>query len=206
MTIIWDDDIQEDPEIAPNIDAHGDLNKEIAPPKSADASNEAPATIETFSEKNNDVAANTYLLFEAAFITYALPLYAIQETIKIPPISPLPGASDYFLGIINLRGVATSVIDFGRLNGCAPCRIKEKTSIIILNIPKMAIGIMVDNTHDLVFWNENEIDRKLGLCKNENSGIIYGIGQHDGKQATVIDLEFFLNSDQFCARNNTVVA
>ena len=50
----------------------------------------------------------TYRLGEE---TYGINVMQVQEVLRYTEIAPVPGAPDYVLGIINLRGNVVTVID-----------------------------------------------------------------------------------------------
>jgi purine-binding chemotaxis protein CheW len=49
--------------------------------------------------------------FRLADETYGINVMQIQEVLRYTEIAPVPGAPDYVLGIINLRGNVVTVID-----------------------------------------------------------------------------------------------
>lgn len=52
-----------------------------------------------------------WVTFSLADETYGINVMQVQEVLKMTEIAPVPGAPDYVLGIINLRGNVVTVVD-----------------------------------------------------------------------------------------------
>ena len=52
--------------------------------------------------------------------TYGINVMQVQEVLRYTEIAPVPGAPDYVLGIINLRGNVVTVIDTRSRFGLPP--------------------------------------------------------------------------------------
>ena len=52
-----------------------------------------------------------WVTFQLDRETYGINVMQVQEVLRYTEIAPVPGAPDYVLGIINLRGNVVTVID-----------------------------------------------------------------------------------------------
>jgi len=52
-----------------------------------------------------------WVTFQLENETYGINVMQVQEVLRYTEIAPVPGAPDYVLGIINLRGNVVTVID-----------------------------------------------------------------------------------------------
>ncbi|OQA54807.1 MAG: purine-binding chemotaxis protein [Euryarchaeota archaeon ADurb.Bin294] len=90
--------------------------------------------------------------FELYDERYAMDIGMVREVVEMLPITPLPRTPPYIIGIINLRGEVTHVIDLAVLLGE---RIKkDRTGQKIIIVPPDAahgdhIGIIVDNVRSV---------------------------------------------------------
>ncbi|MCA1917238.1 chemotaxis protein CheW [Methanospirillum hungatei] len=90
--------------------------------------------------------------FELSGARYAMDIGMVREVVEMLPITPLPKTPPYIIGIINLRGEVTHVIDLAVLLGE---RIKKDRSgqKIIIVPPDAAhgehLGIIVDNVRSV---------------------------------------------------------
>ncbi|HET8706494.1 MAG TPA: chemotaxis protein CheW, partial [Pseudomonadales bacterium] len=75
---------------------------------------------------------------------YGINVMQVQEVLRYTDIAPVPGASDYVLGIINLRGNVVTVIDTRLRFGLMPGEINDNTRIVIIETQRNVVGILVD--------------------------------------------------------------
>jgi len=82
----------------------------------------------------------TYRLGEE---TYGINVMQVQEVLRYTEIAPVPGAPDYVLGIINLRGNVVTVIDTRARFGLPPTEITDNTRIVIIESDEQVVGILL---------------------------------------------------------------
>lgn len=90
--------------------------------------------------------------FELNEERYAIDISMVREVVEMQPITPLPRTSPYVIGIINLRGEVTHVIDLAILLGQRPRKDRSGQKIII--IPSDVthgehVAIIVDNVQSV---------------------------------------------------------
>ena len=61
----------------------------------------------------------------------------------------VPGASPWFLGVINLRGELRPIVDLGRLLGSYENADQDSGFVLVIRRPGREIGLRVDNIDDL---------------------------------------------------------
>ena len=100
-----------------------------------------------------------YVTFRLDDETYGLNVMQIQEVLRYTEIAPVPGAPDYVLGIINLRGNVVTVIDTRRRFGLADSEVTDATRIVVMESANQVMGILVDSVAEVVYLKASEIDR-----------------------------------------------
>ncbi|MDD1728291.1 MAG: chemotaxis protein CheW [Methanospirillum sp.] len=90
--------------------------------------------------------------FELNEERYAIDITMVREVVEFQPVTPLPKTPPYVIGIINLRGEVTHVIDLAILLGQRPKKDRSGQKIII--IPSDVtngehVGIIVDNVQSV---------------------------------------------------------
>ena len=90
--------------------------------------------------------------FELNNERYAIDITMVREVVEMLPITPLPRTPPYVIGIINLRGEVTHVIDLAILLGERPK--KDRSGQKIMIIPSDVthgdhVGIIVDNVQSV---------------------------------------------------------
>jgi purine-binding chemotaxis protein CheW len=137
-----------------------------------------------------------YLSFILQEELYGIELFSVKELIRIPDVSRIPGMPDYMKGVINLRSKIIPVIDLRLRFGLAEQAYDDRTSVIIVEIPKdnemQLCGFVADTAKEVLKISSENISPPDCL---QLDGIEYlkGIGNVDG------DLIRLLNADRIIA-------
>ncbi len=86
--------------------------------------------------RSEDMAVASWLAVESAENRYLLPLAQAGEIFPWTFVQPVPYTQDWFLGVANLRGGLTGVVDLARLLGVPLVRTEQalgETSLLSLN-------------------------------------------------------------------------
>ncbi|WP_455380900.1 chemotaxis protein CheW, partial [Acidihalobacter prosperus] len=112
------------------------------------------------SDNNQDIQDDVLqcVTFELNGETYALDVMRVQEVLKVGEISPVPGAPEYVLGIINLRGKVVTVIDARLRLGLPYAESTEANRIIVLEAAGQDVGILVDSVAEVIQIPRSDID------------------------------------------------
>ena len=76
--------------------------------------------------------------------TYGVDIFVVREIVKAQEITTVPGASDYVLGIINLRGKIISVVDLAQRLGLGESKIDRGSRILVVDLDGFTVGFLVD--------------------------------------------------------------
>lgn len=101
-------------------------------------------------EKSNDEVLQ-WVTFQLEEETYGINVMQVREVLRYTEIAPVPGAPDYVLGIINLRGNVVTVIDTRSRFGLMQGEITDNTRIIVIESERQVIGILVDSVAEVVY-------------------------------------------------------
>lgn len=128
---------------------------------------------------------------------YGVNVMQVQEVLRYTEIAPVPGAPDYVLGIINLRGNVVTVIDTRMRFGLEPESVTESTRIVIIEAEKQVIGILVDSVAEVVDLNSADIDPAPNVGTEESAKFIKGVSNRDDELLILIDLNKLLSDDEW---------
>ncbi|MCG6368634.1 chemotaxis protein CheW, partial [Vibrio fluvialis] len=142
-------------------------------------------------EKSNDEVLQ-WVTFQLEEETYGINVMQVREVLRNTEIAPVPGAPDYVLGIINLRGNVVTVIDTRSRFGLMQGEITDNTRIIVIESERQVIGILVDSVAEVVYLRSSEIDSTPSVGTDESSKFIQGVSNRDGKLLILVDLNKFL--------------
>ena len=127
--------------------------------------------------------------------TYGINVMQVQEILRYSEIAAVPGAPDYVVGIINLRGNVVTVIDTRSRFGLMPAEITDNSRIVI--IEKQVIGILVDSVAEVVYLKKSEMEPAPHVGTEESSQFIQGVCNRDNGLLILVDLNKLLSDDEW---------
>jgi purine-binding chemotaxis protein CheW len=128
--------------------------------------------------------------------TYGMNVMQVQEVLREVEVAPVPGAPDYVLGIINLRGNVVSVIDARTRFGLQPKESDEMSRIIVIEAQQQILGILVDSVAEVVDIEHDEIDTAPNVGNAETSKYIDGVVSRGEKLLILVDLNKLLTQSE----------
>ena len=143
-----------------------------------------------------------WVTFQLEKEVYGVNVMQVQEVLRYTEIAPVPGAPDYVLGIINLRGNVVTIIDTRMRFGLSPAEITDNTRIIMIEVDKQVVGILVDRVSEVVDLYQHEIDPAPNVGIDANSKFIKGVCYRNDCLMILIDLEKLLTDDEWQEINN----
>lgn len=148
------------------------------------------ATVLKENHRNNvDKRSGKYLTFFLAGEEYGVEILKVQEIIECMPITPVPLASRYILGVINLRGKIHPVMDIKMKFGMGQAQITEESCIIVINASGIMMGMLVDKVSEVVNIDSREIDDAPSFGADINTDYLLGIGKAGGRVSLLLDIE-----------------
>ena len=138
-----------------------------------------------------------WVTFQLENETYGINVMQVQEVLRYTEIAPVPGAPEYVLGIINLRGNVVTVIDTRSRFGLPSGDVSENSRIVIIEAEKQVIGIMVDSVAEVVYLRSSEIDAAPAVGTEERAKFIQGVSNRDGQLLILVDLNKLLSDEEW---------
>ncbi|MBM7036307.1 chemotaxis protein CheW [Vibrio ulleungensis] len=154
------------------------------------------AELEVRKDQVNDEVLQ-WVTFQLEDETYGINVMQVREVLRYSEIAPVPGAPDYVLGIINLRGNVVTVIDTRSRFGLMQGEITDNTRIIVIESDSQVIGILVDSVAEVVYLRSSEIDTTPSVGTDESAKFIQGVSNRDGKLLILVDLNKLLSDDEW---------
>ncbi len=138
-----------------------------------------------------------WVTFNLAGETYGVNVMQVQEVLRYSEVAPVPGAPDYVLGIINLRGNVVTVIDTRDRFGLEPGEITDSTRVVIIEAERHVIGIMVDSVAEVVYLRQSEIETAPNVGNDESAKFIQGVCHKNGELLILIELDKLLTDHEW---------
>jgi len=134
--------------------------------------------------------------------TYGVNVMVVKEVLKFQDIAPVPGAPDYVMGIINIRGTVISVINTRRRFGLHDREPDDNTRLVILEIGKHVLGIVVDSVAEVVYLRGSEIETAPQVNKDETARFITGVCHREDQLLILVELDKLLTEEELAELDN----
>ncbi len=128
---------------------------------------------------------------------YGINVMQVQEVLRYTEIAPVPGAPDYVLGIINLRGSVVTVIDTRLRFGLKTTEVTDNTRIVIIESDSQVVGILVDAVAEVVYLRQSEIETAPNVGNEDNAKFIQGVCHKDNTLLILVDLEKLMSEAEW---------
>lgn len=138
-----------------------------------------------------------YVTFRLDDETYGINVMQIQEVLRYTEIAPVPGAPDYVLGIINLRGNVVTVIDTRRRFGLCDAEVTDHTRIVVLEVEGQVVGVLVDSVAEVVYLRQSEIETAPNVGNEESARFIQGVCNKNGELIILVEFEKMLSEEEW---------
>lgn len=138
-----------------------------------------------------------WVTFQLEEETYGIAVMQVQEVLRYSEIAPVPGAPDYVLGIINLRGNVVTVIDTRTRFGLPAAEVTDNSRVVIIEADQQVIGILVDSVAEVVYLRTSEIDSAPNVGTEESAKFIQGVSNREGELLILVDLNKLLTDDEW---------
>jgi purine-binding chemotaxis protein CheW len=138
-----------------------------------------------------------YVTFRLDDETYGINVMQIQEVLRYSEIAPVPGAPNYVLGIINLRGNVVTVIDTRTRFGLAQSDVSDQTRIVVLELEGQVVGVLVDSVAEVVYLKESEIETAPNVGNDESARFIQGVCNKNGELIILVEFEKMLSEEEW---------
>ena len=136
---------------------------------------------------------NQYLTFKLGNENYGLILEKAKEIIKPPKITNVPNTEKHVMGVINIRGKVTPVIDLKEKLGLPKKYIDEDSNkIIIINIEGIMVGLFIDNVREVVSIKNKNIEKTDEGDRSIEAEYIKGVFTNENNIIVIIDIEEIL--------------
>ena len=136
-----------------------------------------------------------WVTFRLVDEVYGINVMQVQEVLRFTEITPVPGAPNSVLGIINLRGNVVTVIDMRSLFQLPADEPTEQTRIMIVECNKVIVGLLVDSVAEVINLDNNQIDTAPNLASDDNSRYIQGVYSDGNRIYILVELNKLVSAD-----------
>jgi purine-binding chemotaxis protein CheW len=138
-----------------------------------------------------------WVTFKLGEETYAINVMQVQEVLRVTEIAPVPGAPDFVLGIINLRGNVVTVMDARKRIHLPPKDVDDDSRIVIIEAGNQVVGLLVDCVAEVIEVQDADIEPAPAVGNDESSKYIHGVVNSEDSLTILMDLDKMLSEDEW---------
>ena len=131
---------------------------------------------------------------------FGIDIAHVREILDMRPISKLPHAPDFLLGMIDVRGTGFPIVDLRTKLGLPRVPATEATRIIILDVElggrSLSVGFVADRVFEVTGLDTADTMAAPEVGGRWRSNYIAGIGRKGEAFVILLDLERLMRSDE----------
>jgi len=140
-----------------------------------------------------------YLTFGIGRECFALPVEKVREILDMGPISQLPNAPAYVLGLTDVRGAGLLILDLRRKFGFPAAVATNRTRIIVVDATlegeRQEFGLVADCVFAVSDLSGGELKPPPAIGSRWRADYVIGVGREGADFVVVLDLDRLIEMD-----------
>ena len=136
------------------------------------------------------------IIFDIGTEKFGIKITRIHEINRMTENTELPDTSEYFAGIINLRGDIISVVDLRRRFSLSVVENTDNTRIIVVEYNQQDVGLIVDAVSEVLHINKEDIEDPPKSMVGIKNDYLTGVVKVDENIINILDLDNLLASKE----------
>lgn len=132
--------------------------------------------------------------------TFAVPVEYVREILDYQPPFSIPEGPAWLLGLIDVRGRATPMLDLRLKLGLPAVEPTLATRILVLDIPvgdrELSLGLVADRVIEVIAVKPDAIEPAPDIGIHWRSDYMRGVVRRDGTFVVLFDLARLLTSQE----------
>lgn len=141
-----------------------------------------------------------YMTFKLGNELFAIDVAQVREVLEVSQITKVPSAPEYMLGVVNVRGQATPVVDLRLRFGLARTAETVHTRIIVMELEldgeATVLGGVADSVHEVIELDPSNISPAPRIAMRWRSEFIEGLGKRGEEFIIILDVNAVFASDE----------
>jgi len=118
---------------------------------------------------------------------FSFPINAVQEIVRLPEVTAVPGAPESVKGIMNLRGSILPLIDLRIRLGLDTAEYSDETRVVVIRHQGAATGMIVDRVNEVLHVEGNELEPPPAAVESSRANWLRGLARiDDGRRVMMI--------------------
>lgn len=120
---------------------------------------------------------------------FCVNVMSVREIRGWTPVTPMPHAPSYVLGVLNLRGAVLPIIDMSARLGMRPAEPTVRHVIIVAQVKNKIVGLLVEAVSDILTIRDEHIQPTPDMSSEFERTFARGILAIEGRMICLIELE-----------------
>jgi purine-binding chemotaxis protein CheW len=125
---------------------------------------------------------------------FAVDIMRIREILVPQPLSPLPCASDFLEGVINLRGSVIPVMNMRKRFGMPVLDSAPAGKLLIVSLVKQLLALIVDDVMEVISVPVGDIKPPIQLVSGVGMEFLLGVCLSDNRVFMILDIDSLLST------------
>ncbi|PSL43949.1 purine-binding chemotaxis protein CheW [Salsuginibacillus halophilus] len=133
------------------------------------------------------------IVFQLKDEEYAIEVDHVQSIERMQTVTRIPRVSAHIIGVMNLRGVITPVVDLRRRFGLEEKAYDEATRILVLSKDNIELGLIVDGANDVIDITTGDIEPTPEVVGGVEEEYLRGVVKLEDRLFTLLNLDKVLH-------------
>ncbi|MGF7141447.1 chemotaxis protein CheW [Roseimarinus sediminis] len=142
----------------------------------------------------------TYLTFSLDNEHFAINVDHVEKILEYQPVTEVPKAPEYMLGVFNLRGEVIPLVDTRIKFGMEKTEISTSTCILVITIDnegeKVKLGALVDSVNEVINYNTADIKNLPKVGKQNKTEFLHGVMKVNDVFVLVLNADKIFSVDE----------
>jgi purine-binding chemotaxis protein CheW len=143
--------------------------------------------------------ANEMIAFRIGTQEFCVYVTSIREIRSWTPVTRIPHAPSYVLGIVNLRGLVLPIVDLAARLGFPSVEPGPRHAIMVAETQSQVVGLLVDGVSDIISVEGKDVQPTPDVASSLARNFVSGIISIDARLISVITLENLMPQTAFAA-------
>lgn len=143
----------------------------------------------TISLKSDGAQGRELIAFRLGQQEFCLDVMSVREIRGWTPVTQLPHAPSYMMGVINLRGTVLPIIDLAARMGFPPAEPSSRHAIMVVEVGQQAIGFLVDAVSEIFSGKNDDIQPTPDVASAATRSMVQGVIAGEGRMISVLSLD-----------------
>ena len=139
-----------------------------------------------------ETAAAQYLTVNLASEEYAIDILAVREIRGWTPVTRIPQAPHYVLGVLNLRGAIVPVLDLRLRFGLAREEYTATTVTVVVTVAGRLFGVVVDAVSDVLDVQADKVRPVPDMGTAVDTEYLKGLTSIEERMVLLLDVDKLL--------------